>query len=44
MTECKRCHGLGEIVVASHHLGGGAYNDDFDTCPQCHGTGKERAA
>jgi|HubBroStandDraft_6_1064221.scaffolds.fasta_scaffold02042_2 hypothetical protein len=37
---CTRCGGLGEVAVASHDLGGVCYNDDFGTCPQCHGSGK----
>jgi DnaJ-class molecular chaperone len=36
---CGKCRGRGEIVVASHYVGDGAYNDDFDTCPVCKGTG-----
>ena len=44
MNPCRRCNGFGEIVVASHDLGGGAFNDDFDTCPSCHGNGTEPTA
>ena len=36
---CARCGGLGEIAVASYHLGD-CYNDNFGTCPQCKGSGK----
>lgn len=41
-TRCPRCRGNGEIVVASYDLGDGVYNDDFDICPRCNGTGVAR--
>jgi hypothetical protein len=31
---------VGEIVIASHDLGDGVFNDDFDECPRCNGTGE----
>jgi DnaJ-class molecular chaperone len=36
---CRRCHGFGEIVIASYAVGDDCYNDDFDTCPTCRGAG-----
>ena len=42
MRQCRRCRGMGWIVVASHYVGDGAYNDDFDECPTCHGSGRVR--
>jgi len=38
---CTRCRGLGAVVIAVHHVGDGCYNDDFDTCPRCWGSGEE---
>lgn len=40
---CTRCLGLGQVVIASHDCGDGVYNDDFDTCPRCQGSGREPA-
>lgn len=38
-ASCARCKGTGEVVARSRHVGGGAINDDYDTCPACHGSG-----
>jgi hypothetical protein len=39
--DCTRCDGTGEIVVAGYDVGDDCYNDDFDACPRCKGTGHE---
>lgn len=36
---CPACWGTGEVMVGSRHLGHGAVNPDFDTCPKCGGSG-----
>lgn len=36
---CSRCQGTGEVIARSRHVGSGAINDDYDTCPTCHGSG-----
>ena len=43
-AECDRCGGHGWVVVASHHVGGGAYNDDLGYCPRCYGGGERKVA
>lgn len=37
---CQYCDGRGEVVARSRPVGNGAVNDDWDTCPKCHGHGK----
>lgn len=40
---CPRCKGMGEVVARSRRVGGGCVNDDWDTCPVCHGNGYVKA-
>lgn len=40
LNTCPRCRGRGEIVIFSRHVGGGCVNDDWDICPECHGSGR----
>ncbi len=40
LNTCARCHGRGEIVARSRSVGGGCVNDDWDTCPDCRGSGR----
>lgn len=40
LNTCGRCHGRGEIVVATRGVGGGCVNDDWDVCTACNGTGR----
>lgn len=39
--DCQRCDGQGEVVT-SFHIGGGCYNDSWDLCPACNGTGRAK--
>lgn len=41
--QCRKCRGLGEYLAASFHVGGGCYNDHWDVCPACNGTGVAQA-
>lgn len=38
-SDCPRCHGMGETLVASYAVGGGCFNDEWDICHACGGTG-----
>ena len=37
--QCPRCQGLGEVLVASRHIGGGCFNDEWGICPKCNTRG-----
>lgn len=34
---CRTCKGRGEVLIGSHSVGGGCWNDQWDVCPACNG-------
>lgn len=36
-SPCARCQGRGEVLIGSHSVGGGCWNDQWDVCPSCNG-------
>ena len=41
IVDCRRCNGTGQIKV-SNDIGPLAIGTKKDTCPACHGSGKQR--
>lgn len=40
---CRTCKGRGEVLIGSHSVGGGCWNDQWDVCPACNGVSATQA-